>query len=182
LRKDLRMRLPDIGVARFELQEVLAGTSIETEALWRELEEVNRTARRGCARERWAFVAVALTLTGLSAFLVREHLSEIPEPQSPTHFVLDTPEDLTFWVWGPVAVSPDGRHVAFIGTSSAGNRQLWLRPLDSTEARPLPGTEGALGGYLWSPDGVSIAFVMVEGELRKIVFASGTVQRLCKLF
>ena len=180
LRKDPRTRLPDMGAARLELQEVLAGTSTDAEAPPRESAEASRTARRQRARERGAFLAVALALGGLLAFLLRERLSEAPERRSPAHFVLDTPEDLAFWPWSPVAVSPDGRHVAIIGTSSTGTRQLWLRPLDATEARPLPGTVGALGGHFWSPDSASIAFA-AEGELRRITLASGTVQRLSKL-
>jgi Tol biopolymer transport system component len=175
------MRLPDIGAARLELQEVLAGGATDAETPRREIEEAGRMARRGRARERAVFLAVALALAGLSSFLVWQRVSQVPEPRPPAHFTLDTPEDLAFWLWSPVAVSPDGRYVAFVATPAKGSRQLWLRPLDSTEARPLPGTEEAWGGHFWSPDGLSIAFASAGGELRKVGVASGTVQRLCKL-
>ncbi len=169
-----------MGAARLELQEVIAGTSAEADAPAPGVAESVQASRRGRTRERLAWAAVALALIALSAVLLVQRLTRTPEPRPAAHFVLDTPEDLAFWVWSPVAVSPDGRHVALIGTT-AGNRQLWLRPLDSTEIRPLAGTEGALGGHFWSPDGASIAFATGEGELRKIALASGTVQRLCKL-
>ena len=40
-------------------------------------------------------------------------------------------------------VSPDGRHIAFAADAD-GKRLIWIRPLDSLEARPLPGTDGVL--------------------------------------
>ena len=54
---------------------------------------------------------------------------------------------------------------------------LWIRPLESLNARPLAGTEG---GYLpaWSPDGRSVAFVAQHG-IRRLSLADGTVQRVC---
>jgi len=180
LRKDPRTRLPDIGAARLELQDLLAGTSTEAEAPRPGLDEADRRARQGRARERSAWVAVALLLTGLSAFLVHRRLTEAPEPRPPAHFVLDTPENLTFWDYSPVAVSPDGRHVAFVALSPDGSRQMWIRSMDSPEARVLPGTLSALGGHFWSPDSTSIAFA-TEGELRKLTLTGGTVQRICAL-
>jgi len=180
LRKDPRTRLPDIGAARLELQDVRAGTAVEVASPSGELEEVRRAERRSRSRERWAWAAALLVAVGLASFVGYRQLTEAPEPRPAAHFVLDTPEDLAFWIWSPVALSPDGRQVAFLGTSAGGDRQLWLRPLDSTEARPLAGTLGAQGGFFWSADGAEIAFT-AEGELRKITLSSGTVQRLCKL-
>src|SRR5678815_3328160 len=48
---------------------------------------------------------------------------------------------------------------------------LWLRPLDSLVARPLPGTER--GNFpTWSPDSRSIAFFS-EGKLKRIEITGG---------
>jgi Tol biopolymer transport system component len=180
LRRDPRARLPDIGAARLELQEVRAGTTDAGEGPAPDAAEAVRTARRGRARERWAWVAVTVILASLSGALFHR-LTEAPEPRPAAHVLLDTPEDLRFWEWSPVELSPDGRSLAFLGTSPDGNQQqLWLRSLDSTEARPLPGTTGALGGFFWSADSTQLAFA-ADGELRKIALASGTVLRLCKL-
>jgi Tol biopolymer transport system component len=180
LRKDPRTRLPDIGAARLELQDARAGTAVEIALPAGEIDELRRAERRSRSRERWAWAAAFLVAAGLASFVGYRHLTEAPEPRPAAHFVLDTPEGLTFWEWSPVALSPDGRQVALLGTSSGGDRQLWLRPLDATEARPLAGTLGALGGFFWSADGTEIAFA-AEGELRKVTLSSGTVQRLCKL-
>jgi serine/threonine protein kinase len=47
-----------------------------------------------------------------------------------------------------------------------GNNQLWLRPLGSFKAQPIPGTEGAEIPF-WSPDDQQIAF-RSEGSLKKL--------------
>jgi Tol biopolymer transport system component len=179
LRKDARTRLPDIGSARLELQDVLAGTMAEAEE-----EAVDVEAARGerlhRRRERWIWAAVALVLAGLAVILL-QRLAQAPETPPVTHFVLEKPEDLTltFIDFNPLAVSPDGRFITFFGTSPHRSERLWIRSLDEPEIRALPGTEDALGPF-WSPDSTSIAF-SAEGELRKLDVASGTVQRICAI-
>ena len=56
-----------------------------------------------------------------------------------------------------LSLSPDGRLVVFTGRTADGKAQLWLRSLDSSEARPLPGSEDAVEPF-WSPDSRSIGF------------------------
>ena len=179
LRRDRRNRLPDIGAARLELQEVLAGASAQVVLPGNKVEEAVQAPRRRHWRERWVWISGVLVLTGLSAFLAVERLSEAPELRPATHFVLDTPADLAFGGFGPLAVSPDGRSIAFVGALPASTAQLWLRRLEAPEIRGLPGTEGARAPF-WSPDSSSIAFT-AEEELRKLVLAKGTVQRICSL-
>ena len=62
----------------------------------------------------------------------------------------------------PFAVSPDGQQLVFAGTGSDGVTRLWVRRMDAEVARPLSGTEAALGGLtppmFWSPDSQSVAF------------------------
>jgi eukaryotic-like serine/threonine-protein kinase len=137
------------------------------------------TARRPGRRERLAWAAVVLTVAATAVFALQRR-DAAPEPRPAAHFVLDTPEGVAFWIYSPVALSPDGRQVVFVGSSSTGERQLWIRPLDTPDARALPGTAGALGGHFWSPDSGSVAFA-VEGELGKLALASGSVQRVCAL-
>jgi serine/threonine protein kinase/Tol biopolymer transport system component len=179
LRKDPRTRLPDIGAARLELQDVLAGTAAEAAPSSADIDEVRRTEHRSRSRERWLWAVALVVAAGLASLFAYRQLTATPEPRPPAHFTLDTPEDLSFSSFDPVAVSPDGRHVAFVGTSPGGNQQLWMRSLDSPEARPLPGTEGADSPF-WSADSAELAFV-AGGEIRKLVLTGGTVQRLCAL-
>ena len=56
-----------------------------------------------------------------------------------------------------LALSPDGRALAFTASAEQSGLALWLQSLDSLEARMVPGTEGA-GQIFWSPDSRSIAF------------------------
>jgi hypothetical protein len=65
-----------------------------------------------------------------------------------------------------MALSPDSEMLAFAATDSTGQSSLWIRPLSSTEARPLDGTEGALLPF-WSPDSQFVAF-WAGGKLKKV--------------
>ena len=60
LRKDPRTRLPDMGAARLELNEVRTGEAAETAVPTVETEEALRAERGRRVRERWAWAAVAL--------------------------------------------------------------------------------------------------------------------------
>ena len=60
-----------------------------------------------------------------------------------------------------LAISPDGRRVAFIGNEGA-DAALWVREFDQPEARRLPDTRGAFAPF-FSPDGKSIGFFTAAG-------------------
>ena len=51
-----------------------------------------------------------------------------------------------------LALSPDGRLLAFVATGAGGHDRLWIRSLDALVARPVAGTEDARNPF-WSPDG-----------------------------
>ena len=78
---------------------------------------------------------------------------------------------------GPVTISPDGRRLAFVASTSDGKRRLWVRSLDSTNPTPLPGTDGAAYPF-WSPDSRLIGF-FAGGNLKKIQAEGGPPQTLC---
>jgi Tol biopolymer transport system component len=67
-------------------------------------------------------------------------------------------------------VSPDGRYVVFVAGAKS-EFQLWLRPVASVDARPVPGTEGSTFPF-WSPDSGYIAF-FAGGKLKKVAVAGG---------
>ena len=73
------------------------------------------------------------------------------------------------------ALSPDGKKIAYVATSDGASR-LWVRPLDSTSAQPLPGTENALNPF-WSPDSRSLGF-FADLKLKRIDLGGGQPQTL----
>ncbi len=78
--------------------------------------------------------------------------------------------------WGacPIALSPDGRTVAFV-VEGATDSGLAVRSLDSYDTRLLPATQGATGPF-FSPDGQSIGFFS-GNELRTVPVAGGSAAR-----
>jgi hypothetical protein len=79
---------------------------------------------------------------------------------------------------GPIAVSPDGRMLAFVARDAAGTDSIWVRSLGSPDARPLPGTEGGRYAF-WSPDGRSLGF-FAESKLKKIAVSGGPPLVICE--
>jgi Tol biopolymer transport system component len=75
------------------------------------------------------------------------------------------------------ALSPDGTRLVFGARDSSGKNLLWIRPLDSLAAQPLPGTENPAFPF-WSPDSRSIGF-FADGKLRRIDASGGPAQTLC---
>jgi len=78
-----------------------------------------------------------------------------------------------------VAISPDGRLLAYLGGPST-NWMIYLRDVDQLTARALPGTEGALNQE-FSPDGRWIAFRAPDGKLKKISVDGGAIATLCAI-
>ena len=74
-----------------------------------------------------------------------------------------------------LALSPDGRTIAYIATRD-GVARLYVRSLSSFEAAPLPGTEGALNPF-FSPDSRWIGFFAQE-KLKKISVGGGAAQAI----
>jgi serine/threonine protein kinase len=92
-------------------------------------------------------------------------------------FQILPPEGNSFGI--AFAVSPDGKHIAFPAFSGAnGQTRLWVRSLDSLEARALPGTEGTARLPWWSPDSRYVAF-QAGGKLRKIDISGGPPITIC---
>jgi len=75
-----------------------------------------------------------------------------------------------------IALSPDGTKLAFVAAAAGGAPQLWVRPLDSTAAQPLAGTDDAAFPF-WSPESRSLGF-FAQGKMRIIDASGGAVQTL----
>ena len=98
--------------------------------------------------------------------------SERRPPGAPTRaavmrLTILPPENASFESF---VVSPDGRKLAFTAAVS-GKMMLWIRSLDSLEARALGGTDNAAYPF-WSPDSLSIGF-FVPHKLKVVGISGG---------
>ena len=78
---------------------------------------------------------------------------------------------------GPAVLSPDGTRIAFTARDDKSKVLLYVRPLTSLSAQPLPGTEEAMYPF-WSPDSREIGF-FTPGKMKKINAGGGPPQTLC---
>ena len=140
------------------------------------------TTGRPKNRERLAWIVAGVCLFGLLAALpfVISYLRRAPVDERILKMSVLVPEKATMIGAVPgMAVSPDGRRLAFIAFSE-GQSLLWVRSLDSDSAQALPGTEGTqvVSSLFWSPDSRFIGF-FAAGKLKKIDASGGPPQTLC---
>ena len=76
---------------------------------------------------------------------------------------------------GTLALSPDGRHVAYVADMS-GVPRIWVRSLREQAARALQGTDNATGLF-WSPDSRYLGF-SADGKLKTIDATGGQTRVL----
>jgi len=79
-----------------------------------------------------------------------------------------------------VAVSPDGRTVAFTAAGGADPGHIYVRDRGSSAIRQLSGSEGGTSAF-WSPDSRFIGF-FAQCKLKKVAVAGGPAQTLCDAF
>jgi Tol biopolymer transport system component len=115
---------------------------------------------------------VAGTLLAGLAGLAFIHFREVSLRAGIVTFQIPAPENTTI-VSAPY-LSPDGTSVAFVATRTGGVPAIWLRSVDTLEARMLAGTENA-SQVFWSPDSRFIAF-SADGTLKKIEVSGGAVR------
>jgi len=125
-------------------------------------------------RERWAWGVAAvlgLAAAGLGAGYLSRPIA--PAVRALRASLMPPPDNalIPFDQLG-LALSPDGRALAFVASTDDGKRQIWLRDLAGMQAQPLPETIGAAYPF-WSPDGRSLGF-FAEGKLRTIDLRGGS--------
>jgi len=125
----------------------------------------------------WGVATVLLLALSLLSFLYFRQ--KTPEPAGAAQFQVPLPDKTNMATGAAFAVSPDGRRLAFAAADADGKQRIWLRSLDSLEARPLLGTEsGYIGIMFWSPDGRFIAYD-AGAKLIKIDLSGSPPQTLC---
>jgi len=173
LTKDRRQRLHDIADARIEIDEILEGGEAAQPAT-----EVEPGARRRL--RLWQVAAGVLLLSTLATGWLA--LRTGPEPREVVRAFIPAAADTSFSLDpsgpGVVALSPDGRNLAFAAADKGGKILLWVRRIGDLTARPLPGTDNAAYPF-WSPDSRFLAFYS-DGRLRKIDAAGGPPVTICE--
>jgi len=142
------------------------------------------TQRKSRERLAWAIAAMAIVIAALvlGAFA---YFRNVPQDAQTIRFFVSPPETWTLTrqlgLFGsppdPLAVSPDGHRIALVATSADGRTLLWIRSLDTLNAQPLAGTEGAAHPF-WSPDSRFLGF-FAGGKLKKIDVSGGPPLTLC---
>ena len=122
----------------------------------------------------WIAAAIlALTTLALAGLqFVKPASTDVPV----VRFVVSPPEKAAFGAGSFLAVSPDGRRLAFVAATE-GKTLLWVRSLDSPAAQALADTEDAESPF-WSPDSRFLGF-FARGRLKKIDVAGGPSLAVC---
>ncbi|MGH9788912.1 MAG: hypothetical protein ACRD4U_09455 [Candidatus Acidiferrales bacterium] len=183
MHKDPKQRLQAIGEARIALDEAMQPPAVEVPV-----------AAAPAQLSRRLLLLGALTLAGalvLGVVFGRLGSSQAPAIPggAPVRAVVRLPEgtQLAGWASPVVAISPDGRKIAFV-VNRDGRHQLYIRPLDKEEAIAIPDSDGAEGPF-FSPDSQWVAFAAgsVSGrstappQLKKVSMDGGLPQKICDI-
>ena len=161
LKKNSKDRLQAIGDARTALQELAENPEAQLETretaaypLWKKLLP-------------WAAAPVFLAI----GLLIRPS-AKTPEVRL-SQFVQPLPDNnaLVHNYRHGVALSPDGRRLAFLVGGPGNPRRIYVRSLDQADAVPIAGTEGAQN-LAFSPDGEWLAYQQGQ-QIKKIALAGG---------
>jgi serine/threonine protein kinase/Tol biopolymer transport system component len=180
--KDPRLRTHDIADVRIELDDRAAGDPAFSSRV-----VPDARSRRLKMGERVAWALVPAALTAVAVYQITRAPSSAPTQV--LRFQIQPPDKHEFgFLGGPGSryggtdggvLSPDGTRVVFSATDQSGRSALWLRMLDSFEARQLPATERAYQPF-WSPDGQFVGF-FAERKLYRVDAVRGEPREICGL-
>jgi serine/threonine protein kinase/Tol biopolymer transport system component len=169
LEKDSRRRLSDMADARLEIEDV-QGPAAADGARESQLGGTSQLQRA----VPWV-IAAALATVLVATFLVwKPWRAETASVAQYLTVDLGADASLSGSVTGmrPLAISPDGSMLAFVGERDSVV-QLYLRRLGQLHAVPL--VAGQIGDPFFSPDGQWVGFVSVaDGKLKKVAVAGGS--------
>ena len=176
LQKDARRRLRDIGDARLELDDVIAGRVSASGA------HAAPIAKLPPGRP-WLvpLLGALVVIAGAAAAWFATHGAPGRGPAAVVRYTVEGPRGAAVLLDGIAAeISPDGRTLAMIAADSSGNQRIWVRRMDSTVPRLLPGTDHATMMF-WSPDGRFLAFCANDRQLLKVAVAGGDPEPICDI-
>jgi DNA-binding winged helix-turn-helix (wHTH) protein/Tol biopolymer transport system component len=132
--------------------------------------------RQPRARAAWLAAAFALALVVATAAWLRGGDGTTPAGGRQTQSARTLRFSIPIEGYAGHALSADGRYLAYSTGSTLEKAILYVRPLDSLEARPLDGTASASRPF-WSPNGEQIGFhAFAEQRVKHIGLAGGAPQ------
>jgi Tol biopolymer transport system component len=160
LERDPKTRLRDIGEARIALE----GANDPAP-------EPGRQERHALA---WGSAVVAAVSLAVAAFTLWNRPAAVPKSSARLTIALSPGAELTSYP----AITRDGRTIAYVARQGTDDAQLYLRELDSFQARAVAGSGGAKQPF-FSPDGKWVAF-FAQGHLQKAEVAGGAPIRVAE--
>ncbi len=157
LEKDPKRRLRDIGDAVIEPE---FGT-------------IPSSAGQAISRQLFFWV---MTLIAAAAVLYALWPRTPSVPRTVARLSIPLPQDQELADYP--AISPDGQTIAYVSRKGADEPLLYLRNLNSFDARAVAGSGGAQQPF-FSPDGKGIAF-FAHGQLQKAEVAGGSPIRVAE--
>jgi len=166
LQKDPAQRLRDIGDVRLLLQASMTSP----------LRPIETTSRHVPSKARWLWPAVAAALV-VAVLAIGAIFWPQPAPivaaDAVRFDIARSPGQTSLFV----AISPDGRRLAFGSVRPDGVTEIWVRSLETQEARPLAATANVQGAPFWSADSRYIIF-SADGKIRRVDASGGPAQLL----
>jgi len=171
LTRTLRHCLEKSPTERFQSARDLAFTiesiSLPTEQL--------RTPVRSTSHLAWLLASVfAIAVIALTSLL----LFRKPPAAALLRFEIPLPGDPITGA-PSLAVSPDGKYLAFMAMGAKGKPILWTRTMDVVTPRPVPGSEDAQYPF-WSPDSRYLGFHAGD-KLKAVEIANGGERTICTI-
>jgi eukaryotic-like serine/threonine-protein kinase len=120
-------------------------------------------------------LGILLLVAAITGFAIWNLKPTPPRPVSRTVITLPPGQRLAGSDQPVVALSPDGSHLAYVAIQG-GSQQIYLRAMNSLDAKPIPGTEGAISPF-FSPDGQWLGF-FVGTKLKKVSVSGGAALTL----
>ena len=163
--KDPKRRLRDMGEARLQIEDVIAGRGTPA---------AGTVAAFPAARSRpvWQIAAVLLLAVGTGAAAAWMAGPAASAPSVRLSIALLPGEQVTT----VPAISADGRLIAYSAGRTTASSQLYVRALDEDAPRAITGSNGAVHPF-FSQDGRTIAF-FAGGKLRRASVTGAAVADL----
>ena len=128
-------------------------------------------------RSKWTIPVAAAAVVAVGAIAAAAAWMLKPvEPRPVMRFTYRLGEEVFSRTGRPVlSISRDGRRLVYVADT-----RLYLRSLDDSNGKPIPGTDENPSSPFFSPDGEWVGFWSSDGLLKKIRIAGGTPVALTK--